>query len=366
MRAKEFIREGGWETTATQGTEITPNLTKVALDIMGKKFVPDFNKYLQMQGIPGIKMGHPTGSSAHYQKDPQETIYGDIDLQVIVPPIEGKNTTGEKQAFWGSQVRNFIKMRNPAYLHPDNAGMLARKEGNGPIVQVGKNQFIQIDVMPHTQELAKWGQFRATAERGIKGLLNGNIFSVLGTMFDFNLQHSGVQYKTQHGKKVNYTDTRKDYELNTITTDINKFVHDIFQHEAREIRPHRIAMDPLLQQYQGVQNVNNVEDLRIQHLVNAVKGLARSFELSGMYGKGDLTPYRNAQEFLGKFIELYMEKANYAITNKKFDKAATPEAVARAQRDKQNIAQGAQYVQSLFTSDKEHPRYLDWKTATKA
>jgi hypothetical protein len=332
---------------------------------MGNNFIPDFNKFLNSQGIEPVKMGHPTGSSAHYQKDTEDTIYGDIDLQIIVPYVEGKNTSGERQSFWSSTVAKFIKSHPAAYLHPDNAGMLARKEGNGPIVKVGPEKYIQIDVMPHTEKLSQWGQFRATAERGLKGLLNGNIFSVLSTMFDINLQHSGVQYKTVNGKKVNYTDTRAGYVLQTVGTDIHSFVMDIFKDQVNDIHPKKVIIDPLLKTHPGVQKVNDVEELRVQPLVNAVKGLAYSFEASGMFGQQDLAPYRNAQEFLNKFVEMYMEKAHYAITNKKFDKAVDPAAIERAQRDKQSIAQGSEYVKSLFLTNKPAPRYLDWRNQPK-
>jgi hypothetical protein len=356
MKISELLLEGGWETTATQSTVITPSVVNLALGVMKNQFIPKFNKFLSRQGVEPVKMGHPTGSSAHFQKDPEETIYGDIDLQLIVPIVKGKNTS-----FWATQVRNFIKTNRLTFLHPENGAMLDRHEGNGPIVKIGAGKYIQIDIMPHTENLSKWGRFRATSERGIKGLLNGNIFSVLGTMFDFNLQHSGVQYKTVGQQKVNYANTRNDYELQNIGTNINTFVSDIFKHEVNEIKPNNVVVHPLLKQYQGVQDVDNAEDLRIQHLVNAVKGLAYSFEKSGMYGQGDLGPYRNSQEFLNNFVRLYMEKSQYAINNKKFNKAIDPAAVERAKSDKESIAKGAEYVKSLFTSTTPMPRYIDWR-----
>ena len=67
MKIRELF-EGGWETTATQSTVITPAITKVALGVMKNQFIPDLNKFLATQGIEPIEMGHPTGSSAHYQK----------------------------------------------------------------------------------------------------------------------------------------------------------------------------------------------------------------------------------------------------------------------------------------------------------
>jgi len=360
MKIKDLF-EGGWETTATQSTVITPGITKVALGVMKNQFIPDFNKFLAGQNIEPIEMGHPTGSSAHYQKDPEEVIYGDIDLQIVVPYIEGRNTTGERQSFWGSKIVQFIKQHGDVpYLHPENAAMIARKEGNGPVIKVGPEQYIQIDIMPHTKELAQWGRYRATAERGLKGLLNGNIFAILSSMFDVNLQHSGLQYKAVDGKKVNYSNTRKGYDLTTLGTNINTFVYDLFKHEVDLIKPSKVVVDPLLKSNQGVQKVNDPEELRVLPLVNSVKGLARSFEASGMFGQGELEKYSNAKDFINQFVNLYMEKAGYAIANKKRDKAITQQAIDRAKSDRDNIAKGAEYVKYLFLNDNANLSYAEY------
>ena len=353
MRISELLSEGGWETTSTQSTVITPEVVKSVLSVIKDHFIPDFNQYLDSLGIPPIEIGHPTGSSAYYLNDPPDTEYGDIDLQIIVPPVEGKNTTGEQQSYWGSLIAKFIQS-TPGLSY---VSLTPKKK---PIFKLSDKDLVQVDIMPHTENLSVWGRFRATSERGIKGLLNGNIFSVLSKMFDINLQHSGIQYKTVDGKKVNYTDTRNGYDLKTVGTNIHDFVKDIFKDQINDIRPNNVVVDPLLKKYPGVQKVDDVDELRIQHLVNAVKGLARSFEASGMYGHGDLESYKDSNDFLKKFLELYMKKAKYAIDNKKFDKAATPNAILRAQRDKQNIANGAEYVKYLFSTDQDAVRYLDW------
>ena len=128
MRINEIIFEGGWENTSTQSTVITPGVVKVALGVMGNNFIPDFNKFLNSQGIEPVKMGHPTGSSAHYQKDTEDTIYGDIDLQIIVPYVEGKNTSGERQSFWSSTVAKFIKSHLSSCSH--NSSIIGTLNGS--------------------------------------------------------------------------------------------------------------------------------------------------------------------------------------------------------------------------------------------
>jgi hypothetical protein len=336
--------EGGWTTTVTQGTVIHPSTVKKALAIM-EKFVADFNVYAKANKHPTVKVGHPTGSSAYHDVDPEDKIYGDIDLQIVVPELKDKPnmTTGQVQYYWNKQFGDFVKATNPNYVHPESTP-------GHPILKIGDDAWVQIDMMPHPEPLAVWGRYRATPERGVKGMLNGNMFAVIGEMLMLNLQHSGVQYKEQNGRRVPYAATKKDYELKTITTNVETFVRDIFDNEYKDITyrdPKNAKIDPLLIKHPG----SNLKEVKISNLVNAVKGMARSFELNGMYGKGILNPYANAEEFLNKFIEIYMAKAQGAIDAPKRDKAETPEAKARADADKKSIAQGAKMVQQLFANN---------------
>lgn len=336
--------EGGWTTTVTQGTVIHPSTVKHALAMM-QRFITDFNSYALANKIPPVKLGHPTGSSAYHDVDPEDKIYGDIDLQVVVPELKDRPdmTTGQIQYYWNKLFGEFVKATHPNYVHPDSTP-------GHPILLIGKDAWVQIDMMPHPEPLAVWGRYRATPERGVKGMLNGNMFAVLGEMLMLNLQHSGVQYKEQHGVRVPYAATKKDYELKTITTNIETFVRDIFDNEYKAITyrdPANAKIDPMLEKHPG----SDLKEVKISNLVNAVKGLARSFDLNGMYGKGILTPYANADDFLHAFEKIYMAKAQGAIDAPKRDKAETPEAIARAKADRKSIAQGAKMVQQLFANN---------------
>ena len=143
-----------------------------------------------------------------------------------------------------------------------------------------------------------------------------------------------------------FATTRKDYEMVTLSTDIENFVMDIFRHEAHAQNITRGKIDPLLKQYPG----SKLDEVKIANLVNAVKGFARSCELNGMFGQGDLANYTSAQDFLGKFWQVYEGKAMKDINAKKRDKAETPQAIARAEEDKKKVEQGLEYVRKLFQS----------------
>lgn len=337
-KKKESIGEGGWDTKATQGTVINPSTVKTALRQI-EKLIAGFNDFLDKKSIPNVKIGSPTGSSAYHDVDPDDKIYGDIDLQIVVPEIPelSDKTTSQIQGYWHRLLDEYIKSSNLSYVHPDS-------EPGHPIVTIGDDKWVQVDIMPHPKPLEKWGRYRVTPERGVKGLLMGNMFSVLGELLTMSIQHAGVQFKVRDKIKRPYATTRKDYELVTLSTDIENFVMDIFNHEAEQQAIKDPKIDPQLTANPGVR----IDDIKISRLVNAVKGLANSFEINQMFGKGDLQNYANAADFIKSFKELYTQKAIKDINATKRDKAETPEAKARAEDDRKKVAQGLDMVMGLF------------------
>ncbi len=338
MRAFEFLYEGGWDTTATQSTVINPSTVKTALATT-EKLIAGFNNFLKSKDIPPVRIGAPTGSSAYHDVDDEDKIYGDIDLQIVVPEIEelADKTTSQIQGYWHKQIDEYIKSKNLDYIHPDSTP-------GHPIVSIGGDKWVQVDLMPHPERLEKWGRFRTTPERGVKGLLMGNMFSVLGELLKMSIQHSGVQFKVRDKVKQPYTSTRKNYELVTLSTDIENFVMDIFKHQAEEAGIDAPTIDPLLKANPGV----DTDQVKIQRMVNALKGLANSFAANDMYGKGDLAEYSGPDDFINKFKQIYTQKAEKDINAAKRDKAETPEAKARAEADRKKVADGLKMVMGLF------------------
>jgi hypothetical protein len=329
---------GGWDTKITQQTVIRPSTVRAALPV-AEQLIADINASLGPQGIPPIRMGYPTGSSAWYQLDDEDRVYGDIDLQIIVPDIaeaEGK-TPSQRQGIWNRLQHEQVASGQLGYVHPES-------EPGHPILRLADGSWVQIDLMPHTTALAKWGRFRTTPERGVKGMLHGNMFSVLGDLMTMSIQHAGVQFKLRDGHKVPYISTRKNYQLVTLTTDIERFVLDIFQHEADLQGIQDPQADPLLLQHTG----SILDDVRIANLVNAVHGLALSFQRNSMFRQADLANYSDAQDFMSRFWQVYEGKAMKDLTAAKRDKAETPQAKSRANDDRERIVQGLEYVKGMF------------------
>jgi len=334
----ESVREGGWDTTATQGTVITPNVVKSSLAVV-QQFVTDFNAWLAPQGQGPVQMGRPTGSSAYHAqdaKDDPEKVYGDVDLQMIAPPVEGL-TYGQFTSFWNRLADEFVKETNPAYV------LSTESKPGHPIIAIGKDAFVQVDFMWHEPGMSKWGATRVTPERGTKGLLFGNMWSVFGELLDMSVQHAGVQLKVIDNERVPFS-KQKDTQIVTVTTNPETFILDTFRYLAQQQGIEKPRMVPALKTYGGVR----IEQVSIENMVKGVKAFAASAEANGMFGSGDLKPFASADDFLNKFWQRYQEKAMIDVQGKKRDKAQTPAAMARAENDKQKILQGLERVRGYF------------------
>lgn len=338
MKIKDIILEGGWDTTKTQSTVLHPRVVGVALQVVDQ-FVDDFNSFLRTQGLGPVRKGRPTGSSAYHELDTEEDpekIYGDIDLQMIAPESEGM-TYNQFVGQWNKLADDFVKAGHAPYVDTSES-----KPGH-PIFSIGDNQYVQIDFMWHPERLADWGATRVTPERGVKGLLTGNMYSVFGELLDMSIQHAGVQLKVIDGQRVPFS-KQKDTKVVTVTTNPKSFIYDVFRYLAKQqgIRGPQVADN--LRQFPG----NDIDDVKISKLVNGIKGFAESCEANGMFGQGDLAQFTSAGDFINKFLQRYTDKALADVNAKKRDKAQTPQAIQRAEQDKQKVLQGLEMVKGYF------------------
>lgn len=345
MLVLDIVREGGWTTGITQGTVINP---KVVADVMAimQTFTNDLNKWLSEKGIQNIQMGRPLGSTAYYEKDQTENpdkVYGDIDLQMIAPAAQTEpndQSHSRYTAYWNKVVAEFIKERRPKYVHPTETTL------GHPIIKMGENNYVQIDFMWHTPDLAAWGTTRATPERGLKGAVLGNLYSSLGLIMGMSIQHAGVQIKLQKGQPVSFS-KQKDVELVTISKNPKTFLYDIFQYLAESILGGKTAnIDDRLRLNPGV----DLADVKISKFIEGIKGLAQSFEKNQMYGKSNLANISSYGDFINKLLEAVTGKIQKDISSQKREKAATADAEARAEQDKKKLQDGLAMVIDLFRS----------------
>ena len=178
----ENIHEGGWDTEVTQSTVITPQVVKAALGA-AEQFTRDFNRWLVANKQPEVKMSAPLGSSAYHEKDEPGKVYGDVDLQMIAPPVE-RQTASQHAGHWNSLIDQFLASSRPKYVHSAKNGHV--------IFQIGADAYVQVDMIWAPPDLANWARWRTTPQQGLKGAIYGNLFSTLGEIMSSDFDASGA------------------------------------------------------------------------------------------------------------------------------------------------------------------------------
>jgi len=344
--ARYNVQEGGWEDTITQKTKLNPAIVKSALQTV-ELFVAGLNKYLHSQSVPPVKMGHPLGSTAYVNVDTEDTEYGDIDMQMIAPAIEGKSSF-QLTKFYNEQIDQFIAATKPDYIYDKG------KPTNGhPIFKLADDVYVQVDMLWTVERLAKWDRWRKTPMQGVKGLIMGNLYSTLGEVINMSLQ-SAVLMKLTGGDPINYQRGRNPDEIIEVTKDIENFGLDILNYVNKAVKgvdgagkARNPIVDSELQQYPGL----NTESVQISDVVHTIKGLAKSFQLNNLYGKHVLKDYKDADDLLQTYLKHYLDKADKAGKGAKLDKAKTPEELAQVQLLRDKIAKGVKLVKQAFASD---------------
>ena len=338
----QILQEGGWDSTVTQSTTITPGVVKAALDVVNK-FVSSFNQWLSAKNLTTVEIGHPLGSTAWHTNDPEDKVYGDIDLQMVAQPVDTADTPSKFAAYWNKLLDDYIAAENPSLVY--NTG----KPANGHVIfALGNDHYVQVDMIWTEPKLASWARYRMTPAHNVKGATYGNLFSTLGEIMHMSIQSAGVQMKIKDGEPVPFSKSRKFDNLETLTTDIERFGLDIVKQLYQRIYPGKdlkqLKIDPLLKKRPGI----DPNAITAANLVNVVKGVAKSFELNNMYGNYNLKDFTDYNDFISKFKAHYMEKLHAAINATKFDKAETPEAKARADDVKSKLMSHGTAIMNLL------------------
>lgn len=336
------LREGGWSDVVTQGTVITPEVVKKALSVVAK-FTTDFNNWLSSQNQPTVKMGNPLGSTAWHARDSSDATYGDIDLQMIAPVQDESQSVSQLASQWNTLADKFVADVNPSYVYDQG------KPSAGHIIfQISQDQYVQVDMIWTPAHLAKWAQYRMTPAHKVKGAMYGNLFSTLGEIMHISIQGSGAQIKIKDGEALPFAKSRKYDALETLSSDIERFGLDILVELYKKIFPGEsvanIKVSPLLKATPGI----DPDNITAMKLVNLIKGLAQSFEDNQMYGRFNLKTIKNANDFIRNFQEHYLKKLEVAVNATKFDKAASPEAQAKATETKNKMITHGNAIMKMF------------------
>lgn len=327
MKVFEILREGGWATSITQGKQPTPKTVKEIVPILGK-FANDFNAYLKKKNFQPIKFGSFVGSSKYWERDLKKNPdkeYGDIDVIFVIPRIEGVSEN-KNSTIYQELIAEFTREKKPKYLVDD-----PDRIGQNLIVNLG-DEVHQVDLVkafPHSEE---WVTHRMTPQHELKGSFMGFMYTALAEVLNLSIGSGGVMAKHIGDEIVSFKKQKVD-RVDTISLDPKNFARHIFDYfYSRSHEGHsKPKISATLKSNPGIKP----EEITFKDLASAVKGIAQSFDLNDMYGKGDLKNIKNYDDFIAKIKAAYKEKAYAGTLATKFDKAATEKAKQRAEETKE-------------------------------
>ena len=319
MKVADIIVEGGYASTLTQNTRITPQVVAVAVNAFNK-FVQGLNQFLANKKLPPVKGGNPVGSTYYYKRDlanNPEKEYGDIDIHFFIPKLPGQTDAGNASTY-ATAVKEFA----------DATPGISTDSGRNVIFQIGQD-YIQIDLVMAYYENREW-LGALTPEHNIKGVVSSTIYSSVAEYLNLSISTHGVQAKMRDGNPVGFRQS-KNTELVTVSRNPKTWAVDTakFILKTKGIDNPELSDD--LTQSPGT-DTNNI---KIVNIVNSVKGIGHTLELNGA------DSYNN---FISNILRIYTDKITAAINSSKFDKDTTGKALA----DKKKLQQGLDMVQGLF------------------
>lgn len=310
MRAKEFILEGGWASTLTQGTHITPALVDIVVQSL-PAFEQALNTFLKTKDLAPVKIGTPVGSTTYYKRDlaqnPQRE-YGDIDVNFFVPRLPNMSDNVNEQTY-SSAVKEFCDS-NPNY---------STSNGTNVIIKVG-SEYVQVDFVTAYYENEQWSRALGP-EYNVKGVLSASLYSSLAEALNLSFGGRGVQVKLQNGVPVSFRQT-KDTELKTVTNNPNTWAVDIAKFLGASTISARLA------KYPGMG-----DEIKTSNTINSIVGIAESL---------------GRPELIEQVKAIYISKISKAVNSSKFDKAETPEAKKKAEDTKALLTREAQRILGQF------------------
>jgi len=305
------LQEGGWASEKTQNTVITPQLVATVRKILAQ-FEQDLNAHLDSKNIPHIGIGHPAGSGTYYERDLKinpTREYGDVDVMFFVPRIP-EMTNNQVNQLFASNVKEFC----------DASADYSTSNGKNVIIQIGDNDYVQVDLVTAYFDMADWSKALAP-EYNVKGVLCASLYSALAEVLQLSIGSNGVQAKTVGDEVVPFR-TIKGTTLHTVSASKDTWAVDIVKFFGGN------TSAPLLRKYPGWAGETRVSDI-----INSIKGIAQGL------GQGDLP---------SKVKAAYLKKIDAVINSSKFDKAATPAAVAKAEHTKELLAQKSAEIAAKF------------------
>jgi hypothetical protein len=350
----EFISllEGGFSTTKTQETPITPQVIGKVNDVV-QKLSSDFNSHLRELELPSLDFLRPIGSGTWWKEDIKnqpDKLYGDVDYMVAYPTLkltDGKERDDEVATtkLYNQELLMWLEAEKYKGVDLLETKKVSSINGIKLIVEVeleGKTKgWVQVDLVMTHKEYAAWSLFRFTPMRNIKGFVLGNLYSSLGEVLDISIQARGVRAKFI-GNQIVELSKRKDTEDKLISANIQTFMQDIAKLMWELSGSDKPLNTTAIESWKGM-NLNNP---RIEDLCEGIKLLAQTLDQLGEFG--GTVKYKSANEFLNAVVNRYTLKMEKAAVAPKFDKAYSDLAIKAVNKIKSLVEEYVPLVKKLL------------------
>lgn len=336
------LQEGGWRSTETQSTVITPSKIVKIIDVFNK-FIDEFNQY---SGLPPIKSNGPVGSALYYKNDlgDESVTYGDADIQVIYPvETNDKALQISTKKLYDEKVRDFISTKKPSYILPNPTD---KDYGSGYLIFVIDGENIQVDLVKSFTVTADWVKVRTTPERGLKGFVTGMLMSAFSEVLNVSVgsnanPHFNLLNGLIVGSPLKKGTTQHYLNPDEVYLDIVKYYGKMAGKE--------VIDDTNLKGRLGL----NPTDPRFKTRCEDIVAIANTLDANGIFEVGvirskDGDIIRSRQQFIDKIKKTFIEMMEEAKTAKKFDKATTAQAFSTIEKVKKHADIGIDVATQLI------------------
>jgi hypothetical protein len=327
------ISEGGWASTATQNTVITPRTVVEIMEAL-KTFESSFNTWQAKQELDvEIKIGGPKGSGTYYRRDLEqdpEREYGDVDVECFIHSREGVSSA-QRITEYRTAITEYC-LQSPDYS-TENGTNIIMKTSSGAV---------QVDMLYTFHEHANWSR-ALSPEYRVKGVISTSLTSSLAEVLNLSFSSQGIQVKIRNNQPVSFRQS-KDVELRTVSTTPETWAQDIYSlyyYLANGEKPSEFPGG--LKAHGGLK-----DEQRLSDIVLSIKSLANAMEESGLLGHGSLISIHDKKDMIRKVAGVYSKKLETAENSSKFDKAQTPTAVEKAKKTKLMLAKYRNEITKLL------------------